>query len=100
MKKAVKAIKTSKTVKAPKVVVIQAPPVQKPMINPAAARQRGAVPLAAPMPRRTAPVPMAVPPSFKKGGKVKKTGMALVHKGETVKTEKMEMKGMKKGGKC
>jgi hypothetical protein len=31
---------------------------------------------------------LASPPSYKKGGKVKKTGMALVHKGEVVKPAK------------
>jgi hypothetical protein len=35
-------------------------------------------------------MPMAQPSSFKKGGKVKKTGMALVHKGEKVLTKKQQ----------
>lgn len=33
---------------------------------------------------------MASPPSFKCGGEVKKTGMALVHKGEKVLTKKQQ----------
>lgn len=33
-------------------------------------------------------VPVAQPFSFKKGGKVKKTGLALVHRGEVVKPAK------------
>jgi hypothetical protein len=33
---------------------------------------------------------MAVPDSYKKGGKVKKTGLALVHKGEKVLTKKQQ----------
>ena len=36
---------------------------------------------------------MASPPAFKKGGKVKKTGMALVHKGEKVLTKAQQKKG-------
>ena len=35
---------------------------------------------------------MATPEEFKKGGKVKKTGMALVHKGERVLTKKQANK--------
>ncbi len=38
----------------------------------------------------------ASPPSFAKGGKVKKTGLAKVHKGERVLT-KAQAKGMKGG---
>lgn len=34
----------------------------------------------------------ASPSSFKKGGKVKKTGMAKVHKGERVLTKKQQKK--------
>lgn len=34
--------------------------------------------------RAPTPAPLAKPSSFKTGGKVEKTGMALVHKGETV----------------
>jgi hypothetical protein len=34
----------------------------------------------------------AEPPSYKKGGTVKKTGMALVHKGEKVLTKKQAAK--------
>jgi len=39
----------------------------------------------------------ADPPSYKKGGKVKKTGLALVHKGEKVLTKKQQKPG--KSGK-
>lgn len=47
---------------------------------------------------------MATPEEFKKGGKVKKTGMALVHKGEKVLTKKQAnkpaiKKALKKGNK-
>lgn len=35
-----------------------------------------------------APSPMASPAQYKVGGKVRKTGMALVHKGEKVLTAK------------
>ena len=35
-------------------------------------------------------------PSFKKGGKVKKTGLALVHKGERVLTKAQVEKSVKK----
>ena len=40
-----------------------------------------------------APETMAEPSMFKCGGKVKKTGMALVHKGEKVMTKKQQKKG-------
>jgi hypothetical protein len=40
------------------------------------------------------PMGLASPRAFKKGGKVKKTGMALVHKGEKVVPKKK--KGRKK----
>lgn len=40
----------------------------------------------------------AQPNSYKKGGKVKKGGMAKVHKGERVLTKKQSMKFEKKGG--
>ena len=40
----------------------------------------------------------AQPPSFKKGGKVKKTGMAKVHRGEVVLTAR-EAKGRTKSSK-
>ena len=36
--------------------------------------------------------PSAMPSGFKKGGKVKKTGVALVHKGERVLTAKQAKK--------
>jgi hypothetical protein len=41
-----------------------------------------------------APVAKANPSAFKKGGKVKKSGMAMVHKGETVMTPKQMRKAM------
>lgn len=37
-------------------------------------------------------MPKAIPSSFKKGGKVKKTGMAKVHKGEVVLTKEQVKK--------
>jgi len=40
----------------------------------------------------SASVNSAVPKGFKKGGKVKKTGVALVHKGERVLTAKQAKK--------
>ena len=43
-------------------------------------------------PAAPSPVPMAEPPAFKCGGKVKKTGMAMVHKGEQVLTKKQAKK--------
>lgn len=43
--------------------------------------------------------PAAYPTSYKKGGKVKKTGLALVHKGERVLTKKQASKSGKKIGK-
>lgn len=62
-----------------------------------------AAPAAAPMVPSAPKVPMAgagmaSPPAFKKGGDVKKTGMALVHKGEKVLT-KDQAKKMAKGKK-
>lgn len=38
--------------------------------------------------QKPAPQPQAKPSTFKRGGKVKKTGMAKVHKGERVLTRK------------
>lgn len=44
---------------------------------------------------------LAEPPAYKKGGKVKKTGMALVHKGEKVMTQKQVRKQtQKRKGSC
>ena len=56
-----------------------------------------------PQARPPAPSAMARPMMFKKGGKVKKTGWAIVHKGETVMAEekkggKKKAAGKKKGG--
>ena len=42
--------------------------------------------------------PTAMPKQFKKGGKVRKTGKALVHKGEIVLTKKQAKKYVKKTG--
>lgn len=42
--------------------------------------------------------PQAQPNSYKKGGKVKKTGQAKVHKGERVLTTKQSRTFEKKGG--
>jgi hypothetical protein len=42
--------------------------------------------------------PAAQPNSYKKGGKVRKTGVAKVHKGERVLTKKQTKKFDKKGG--
>jgi len=47
---------------------------------------------------RNNPTPAASPSSYKKGGKVKKTGVARVHKGETVLTAKEAKKYAKKKG--
>ena len=47
---------------------------------------------------RNNPTPAASPSSYKKGGKVKKTGVARVHKGETVLTAKEAKKYVKKKG--
>ena len=41
----------------------------------------------------------ATPGSFKRGGKVKKTGMAKVHKGERVLTKKQQKQRRKSRGK-
>ena len=45
----------------------------------------------------------ADPPTLKRGGKVRKTGMALVHKGERMLTKgqqkRMKMRGKRRGGK-
>lgn len=73
-------------------------PMQPPVAPPMATPPR-------PMPMQRPPqsgMPMASPPAFKKGGKVKKTGMALVHKGEKVLTAKQAnkpiiKKAMKRG---
>lgn len=46
----------------------------------------------------TNPAKMASPSGFKKGGKVKKSGMAKVHKGELVLTAR-EAKGRTKSSK-
>ena len=49
--------------------------------------------------KATAPAPtQAKPNSYKKGGKVKKTGVAKVHKNERVLTVKQTAKFEKKGG--
>jgi hypothetical protein len=40
---------------------------------------------------------LASPPSFKKGGKVKRTGMAKVHQGEVVLTKSQAKKYSAKG---
>jgi hypothetical protein len=45
-----------------------------------------------------APQPQAKPNSFKKGGKVKRSGVAKVHKGERVLTTKQTKAFDKKGG--
>ena len=47
----------------------------------------------------TNPTKMASPTGFKKGGKVKKTGMAKVHRGEVVLTKSEAKKGHVKTSK-
>lgn len=49
-------------------------------------------------PEMPAPSQQAKPNSYKKGGKVKKSGMAKVHKNERVLTVKQTKKFEKKGG--
>jgi hypothetical protein len=41
----------------------------------------------------------ALPPGYKRGGKVRKTGMAKVHKGERVLTAKQDRKMKKRMGR-
>lgn len=63
---------------------------QRPPIRP---RMGALSPATAPAP--APPIPpemMAEPRAFKKGGEVKKTGMALVHKGEKVLTKSQQKK--------
>lgn len=43
--------------------------------------------------------PMAEPDSYKRGGQVKKSGMAKVHKGERVLTKSQNKRYSKKSGK-
>lgn len=54
------------------------------------------MPPAGPPPGAGRPMPprpgMASPPSFKKGGTVKKSGLAMVHKGEKVLTKAQQKK--------
>lgn len=53
-----------------------------------------------PTPEKRDFAPKAVPSSFQKGGRVKRTGKALVHKGEMVLTaHQQKAAGLKKGGK-
>ena len=42
---------------------------------------------------------MAIPDSYKRGGLVRKTGLALVHKGERVRTAKQEKARKRKRGR-
>jgi hypothetical protein len=48
--------------------------------------------------KKVNPTPQAKPNSYKKGGKVKRSGMAKVHKGERVLTTKQTKKFDSKGG--
>ena len=48
--------------------------------------------------KKDTPAPQAKPNSYKKGGKVRKSGVAKVHKGERVLTTKQTKAFDKKGG--
>jgi hypothetical protein len=89
-----KAKTTRKPAPKKEVVIMDAPPVPRRRMQPPMAAPRPTAPRP-PMPMAGPPMGgpgMADPPMFKKGGTVKKTGMALVHKGEKVLTKQQQKK--------
>lgn len=68
------------------------PPMRTPMMRPIGPMRGPEEPIADPV-RRNPMRPLASPMSFKKGGKVKKTGWAKVHAGETITPAKNPPKG-------
>ena len=83
--------KTKKLTKAEREAIAKANTLRPPMGR-SETEEVKAMPKRPAVTRLPPEAPMASPPSYKKGGKVKKTGMALVHKGERVMTRKQQRK--------